>query len=74
MCVYASYSCGFTCTCIGAGTYVQVNCIVCEHVEANEGGTERERESEGQQGVAVGVRGIEGCGRRAIVGVAPRLP
>jgi len=41
VCVYASHSCGFTCTCIGAGTYVQVNCIVCEHVEANEGGIER---------------------------------
>lgn len=58
MCMYASPSCGFTC--ISAGTYVQANCIVCEHVEANEGGTE----SEGQQGVAVGSRdrGVRAAG------------
>lgn len=54
VCVHASHSCGFTC--IGAGTYVQASCIVCGHVEANEGGTE----SEGQQGVAVGSRDLGG--------------
>lgn len=35
---------------------MQADRIVCEHVEANEGGTE----SEGQQGVAVGSRDREG--------------
>lgn len=35
----------------GAGTYVQANCIVCEHVEANEGGTERTRGNRGWRSV-----------------------
>lgn len=52
---------------VGAG------CIVCGHAETKEGGTEGEGEGgRGWQRVAVGPQ--EGCGRRAIVGVAPRLP
>lgn len=47
---------------------MQANYIVCGHVETKEDGIE----GEGCRGVAVGSQ--EGCGRRAIVGVAPRLP
>lgn len=61
--------------CIGEGyTHVQANCIVREHVEANARVVPRvKRIAGGRVGTLGRFRGT-GCGRRAIVGVAPRLP